>query len=1859
MSDIPVPRSYQQILGDQIDAFLSAQGVKNLRVGSPILSMLESAAQSDLRSSQDIFDLLNSISLDKATGLALERIGDDENVPRLQQSAATGTVNITDISFTKKASKLFQGSPAPIVGSTSLDVVDATSWPSTGSVYVGRGTSNYEGALAYTSKTNNGTHWTLALSSPTVKFHNTLESVILAQGGNRVIGSGTIVRTPQANVSNAIDFKVLYSVTIADGETGVSGVQVQAQLPGLVGNVPAQAINQFATNPFAGATVTNPSPFSNGLATELDDDYRERIKNVRRSRAKGTALAITTAVTGITAPDENKRVSSASFVSRTGYASTLYIDDGTGYEERSAGVATETLMDSAIGGEQYFQTKQRPIAKASVRTENSAPYALSAGDSLTVKVGGVPFTHTFGAGDFVSIANATAYEVAASINANPALPFLARTGASGTKVVLCSKNDINEDIEVVVVAGDANDTLGFSAGRNETIRLYRNDRLLSKDGTYARYASNPFGQWDVLTGNQVLTIASDGTPYNSYVFTDQDFVDANTGFTTVGRNNLAAWAAVLNERIPGITASVLNGTLVLTSNRGPSADASIEIVGGTLVAARMFNIGFTQGSANDYSLDRNVGQIRLTTPLDAGDSLTIGSTSTRAFLESALVTTSTLTNTAKMWFVVDADAEVVPHGLTTASDLTISLYNTYTWGHTVQFLAAAGTPFTNVAVGDYVILWDTSLPSSLRGVRRIIERDATYFVIERTPSDVDAPPFVTNLAQLGIAFVHSPNGVIQEVDVPTAVNYTAASFVDALNEFLIGATASVYRTSKIRINTNSFATGGDIALVTQNTDAAALQLTAGSAIENLSSHRGSVETANSEVGTPLFQSLLVDTPGAGTPPIAESIALTAGDIDAGYSLVGLKDFDGATEPRYGNLQHFHTQIAQAVTTLDTRRSGIQPWAIYDRVYLAAPYAIGPQDDFSLQVDADTNKRFGINMYRKLSTTDNVYTQSNEFTDANASNASLCSTFGMDFDFNDFAVYMRARATLFPSTTAAMLARYFRYGKDGEGARVRISNPIAPLDEVAVAVDMDTDDVTDIRIHLKGGALRTPTVRSTTRIGVQVESITSDLGSINYFVNLPIGTAQRTSNVTTITPSMPGSVADHGLIVGDVVYVQSSAPAFPSGTYTLTARTATTFSYADVGADAGPFVGIGTVSNDAQGQATLTGSGLVVGDFLHILDPDGTFGAAGSFTGRVVSKNNSYFQITSGEQIPFTTDTTIAWFELSEASDFQLFANPAQTASQVLTAVNALAAVANSKCPISLTLLDDGSGVIDRSTPEFFTDGAAWYTLTDGLNYVQTTTIPVSPLDNYELTFKNTITGSLSTSADWTNEIIYVAPTTAKNVVDWLNAPTVSGLFTACSIQRSDAGRKVQIASNTVSALGGVQVQGGKANGATAAIIGTERATDTGNELCINTIRRSDADALCAGMWCSIQNTVSVPRSNIFTEFTALTSWAVDGTVVIDTPVYTVRVAKVDARLQFERMGRYFAITEPGFGDVDLSNAKAGDYVRIAPAVTPTGGVTQTSAPNLGIFRIVRRTDTFIGGYGALWIEHDGGIEEVSQCSVMVVSGNSMIPGDTFVVNTSLWGAANQGTWTIESVGLSGGDQFSSLTTFKVSTSTRAPALHGVAAALGTSSGLLQVIEGTPCRFVMQIDGMAPNQDDGAYMDVRWDEKVWSSTISASAGSIVTALDKLAFPLEFNAGADGYAYNDGLIGEANRIVQGDPTDSSTYPGVAAAGAQININGPLVKRISLALSLRVRSGVANADIANRVRSAVATVINQTGIGKPIALSSIVAAATKVVGVIAVTVVSPSYGIGSDLIAVQPFEKPLVLNLTQDIQISFSGE
>lgn len=2262
MADTPTPRSYPQTLGDMFDAFLSKQGVKSLRVGGPIVSILEAAAQSDQRNAQDIFNLLTSADLDNATGLALSRIGNNEGVPKLEISPATGLVTISDSSFTKIATKLFQGSPAPIVGSVTIDVVDASLFPAPGpntKIYIGRNTSSYEGPIRYTAIVNVGNHWELTLATGTSKFHNQSETVILAQGGNRVVGPNTTVRTPQANTASAVEFRTLFQKNLPDGETDLENVDVAAQVSGNVGNVIAGAISEFGAAPFDGATVTNPLPYTNGRETESDNDYRERIRDIRSSRQLATTTAIETAVTGITAPDENKRVNSASLVKRFGFPATLYIDDGTGYEESTAAIAIESFIDDATGGETHFEATQRPIARAYAISTNVSPFVLRPTDQLTVKVGGITYTHAFAATDFHSITNASAFEVVSSINSNPDVAFVARTANQGTQVIVFASADVNEDVEVISNAGgtDANDGLRFPVGVNYTMRLYKNDRLLSKDGEAASVQSLPLASWNSITGNQTIVVAVDNTPAITYEFTDLDFINAGTGFASLGRNSLPAWAAVINAKIPGITATVNAGRIVLTSNAGPVAKAAVEIVGGDLVVAHFFPVGKVHGRARDYTLDRNEAQVVLAQILEAGDRLTAGSFATRAFVESQSIETINIAADAHLWWLIDGTAKIIPHGLTSATPVTMSVGQSEDFGNLYLITANPTAAFTNVQSQDWVVLWDAAIPASLRGVHRVtfvpdshdrfyIERHSanltmrqghrsvlipgvgtaagkvfscggnirrrsatdftggydntgniataeiydpntktviparemshprvahsatvlangkvvvaggtdhtgtvlksietydpttdswstsgvalttkrqnhtatlladgrillaggdngaiatdTYQVYspagdtigaeltmvkprtrhaatilpdntvlisggydgggapqvdcERftpgpdttaatgsmasaraehglaqvgvTPTtaiavgassqlltdqdtwelydigagtwsgltsagdlryasknivrltnghvvglngwnggnpdqsigftydgatftnltnqpfssiDLGGPRFDTQLVEivsgdgstiknlvasiggcflhgttfgmnptavfetydeptdtwdspdpgdataitlndLGIAFIRS-NAFVQETTVPAGTNYTASSLADVFNSQLSGAYASVYKTTKLRVATNTFDASGDTALGTQDLNAAPIELSAGDAISNLVPHLGSVMSANGDLGTPSFEDVRVISQATGTDhadPVVTSVI-----VGYDYAIAGLKNWargsDGSSTykslpwnaERANSNYKFSTRMKNRtintglVSTLDTRDAPPQPWGPWDRVMAASPYAISPNGNLDVLVDNDQNKSYPVNFWRVLQPIGNTYASTNGFKDADANFEALSQTFGLDYDFNDFAVYMPARALAFPSdANRRLLFRFFRLGPDGDGALVRFGNPDAensPLKISTVQGPVFGEFTTTVK--LKSSGLRTPVVHNTTNVGIAVTNVSTG-GTATYInvLNIPIASASRSSTTTTYNLTLPSGITDVNIHTDTKIWINSSDPNFPSGLKLVSGYTGSSLQCIEALPDA-VGINIGTMSYDGQGEASFTGSGAAQYDFLRINGTTYNFSYANhTFQVSAVDVNNGYVSTLSGDQVPGhfeSVSTVLSWSPIGTASNFKMFQGAGETVTAIVAEINALRAAIGSTSPITATSTGTGSGAIVQNTCDEVDADTFWYQLSDGINWVQTTNSPGSVPGDYTLDFKAPIDPDLSANADWENETVRIVPITTKSVVEWLNTPTVTGLWTVADIEAAGEGHHVEISTLTPGSAGGVTVQGGLANSVTAPVVGTPISW---LGFVGNTVGANDADALHVGMWCRVQNENPQPKQGQFnTE--GLISWTADGLVTMDNPVANQVVPPTPLVVQFEKQGNFVAIADTGShgSPFDFFAPTAGCWLRVTPAPSITN-VGQVQAANQGLFRILRYTQSVNGNSGTMYIENSNVIEETAACTIEMYDPGSVMPGDQLIILSNDWGAGNVGIWDIKTVGettAGSGDPFTVLTQFTVDTSTRRPVPQGAQAPLD-GSFKIYVREGLPMVYIMRIDGLTLNQDDGNFIDIRWDKQTPAAAISEAAGSIIQVQDKLAFPQDFAAGADGYRYDVGLIREANKVVYGDPGNPTTYPGVAAADAHINIQGPLVKRIQIGVSIRVKTGLNTQDISNRVRSAIATVVNQTNIGTSISFSDIIDAAREVVGVVSVAIVSPLFSVESDQIKVQPYEKPYILDLQQDVQVSFLG-
>lgn len=1827
MANVPTPRSFNQILSDMLDSFLSKYNLPGIGAGSPLLDVMEAAAQSDLRASQDVFQMIASVSLDAAEDIALDRIGASENLLRGVPSLASGVVTIGDSAITKKATKVYAGQSAPIVGSQTLYVTDASTFPATGALYIGRGTANVEGPLTYTACVNSGNYWTITLnpSFATQQFHNLGESVVLAQGGDRQTVSGTVVRTSTNNASDTTNFKTLYTVTIPDGESSISGVIVVAQTAGTSGNVAAGAINGFNSLPFATATVRNDLPFSNGQPREDKETFRERIRAVRQSRAKGTDLAIRTAVQNIASVDENKRVTSSSIVKRQGYPTTLYIDDGTGYEERSQGIVAEVLVDSAVGGERYFQLSRRPVTKAYVAAINVAPYNVVIGSNLYVKMGGQVFTHQFAASDFRSASNASAYEVVASINGNSSLPFMARTLGAGTGFAVFAIADTNESLEVISGSNDANASLRLASGLFDTLHLYKNDRLLSKDGAPALVVSNPISQWQIPSISEMLILSVDKTPAAAYTITSQDFVDAGTGLTSPSTTDVVAWSQVLNYKIPGITAIPGPGTITLISNLGSNARASISIIGGSLTTKKMFNVGSSTGRANDYTLNRNNGQVALTVPLIAGDRLAVSTAYTRAFVESSAFTSVTTAAQADMYFAVDGNATSISLGVRAGSTIN---YNRVSTGPAVIDITASNlSEFLNVKVDDYLVIFDSNAVTELKGVFKVIAITANKITVSRPTFSLTTGSFALNE---GFFYVVRSSTPIQILSFPAAT-YTAASLATAINALIEGANATTYRSTKVRVSTNSYS--GDIALLAQNNPALSFLFKPTSApLASIRPH-AAVVTSGLDSNIPDFYLFSATAP-------ASVNTFTATGLRLDSQILGVRSAFASYNSNVNQISNI-TNVSGSLATL--RENAYQSWEGVD-VLTMRPYHITAQDVLSTIIDKDAvAKRFNTNLYRKLKPTSNTYSSTVTLKDRENTNQTLALTFGLTYNFNDYALYMKSRCVVHPAdNTKSALYRYYRFGNDGSSIDLAYTYPTAASQPVSLSLDNTlSNDL--IKISLASGARKTFTnLRSTTKLGVAVGAASS----LKYFgivSGLQIASASRSAGVVVLTLTLPTltnvSVTDHGFNVGNRVYVNSGDVNFPSGLKLISARTTTTISYVESGTTVFPGIGIsGRVSYD-YADATLTASSSIVANDVAVVH-------TGSSLTTPIETPMTVIQVTGTDSLSarsqydssIANSTVLTWSDLGNAANLEAFPLNAasNTVNSIVTTVNAL-----TNGVVTGTVLGTGTGTISQSTVDEALDYVSPYFLTDGIRYVQSVTLPATITDDYIFTLKSaTIAPNLVNSADFINEEIRVVPLNAPAVAAWLGSQASSGLQTATASSVASNGHSVNVASINSGSNGYVQVAGGTANKVATPVI-SNIFNNTLNNATYLPVDKVESLGFAANHFVKLANAKMVVKQ--FGSTDGIASITADGTLtLLSRPAWSYIAGPFSVSgARIAKHGGLMFYTLP-----NAVGALKGGYVYIAD--DGSGSILDA---NKGVFQIVDNVSS-----KGFWIENVSGVEQsLTQYNVYLISnGTAINPGDTFTVNSTTAMGGNVGTWKVLQVGPQyAGSQYE----LKLQ-GTFTPYTNGGSVLLGTDAPYVFTTEGQARFWYNRINRIVPSSDGVTDYLESFGTTPPANLAGLAYGSTVTALSKLEFSTDIAQGADGYQYSVGLIGEANRVIYGDLSSSATYPGVIASGDNVNIAGPTIKKISVSLGVRVRSGFSLADIEAQVKSAVASYINKAPIGQPLAISGIVASATKVQGVSAISVLSPTYSGTSDLIPVQPQEKPFVLNLDTDVSVSFVG-
>jgi uncharacterized phage protein gp47/JayE len=133
-------------------------------------------------------------------------------------------------------------------------------------------------------------------------------------------------------------------------------------------------------------------------------------------------------------------------------------------------------------------------------------------------------------------------------------------------------------------------------------------------------------------------------------------------------------------------------------------------------------------------------------------------------------------------------------------------------------------------------------------------------------------------------------------------------------------------------------------------------------------------------------------------------------------------------------------------------------------------------------------------------------------------------------------------------------------------------------------------------------------------------------------------------------------------------------------------------------------------------------------------------------------------------------------------------------------------------------------------------------------------------------------------------------------------------------------------------------------------------------------------------------------------------------------------------------------------------------------------------------------------------------------------------------------------------------------------------------------------------------------------------------IDSANDSIIQHVGKLGYDLITATGTDGYLFYTGLLRRVQRTVDGFSPDPITYAERRAVGSRIEILPPLIKNISLVLTITTNEGSSVQDVSNNVKSSIIDYVNGLGVGDDVILSAIIAAVMKVKGVAAATFNSP---------------------------------
>lgn len=107
----------------------------------------------------------------------------------------------------------------------------------------------------------------------------------------------------------------------------------------------------------------------------------------------------------------------------------------------------------------------------------------------------------------------------------------------------------------------------------------------------------------------------------------------------------------------------------------------------------------------------------------------------------------------------------------------------------------------------------------------------------------------------------------------------------------------------------------------------------------------------------------------------------------------------------------------------------------------------------------------------------------------------------------------------------------------------------------------------------------------------------------------------------------------------------------------------------------------------------------------------------------------------------------------------------------------------------------------------------------------------------------------------------------------------------------------------------------------------------------------------------------------------------------------------------------------------------------------------------------------------------------------------------------------------------------------------------------------------------------------------------------------------------------YVSYDGVIREAQKIINGDANDASKYPGYAAAGVDVRVQPPTHRPVIVSVTLVLAAGYDRATAVSAARTAISTYVNTLSIGEDVIRAEIIERVMGVPGVVDVIVAIPT--------------------------------